>query len=663
MNNEMQLEQYNTMPVSRAVLRNVIPSMIAMLMILIYNLADTFFVGQTHDALQVAAVSLVSPIFMLYTAVGNIFGMGGTSVISRFLGEKNIKKAASACSFCMWASIGIGIVMSVAILIFMEPLLYAIGAGPSTYAMAKEYVGIIVLAGPFQLIAAAFSNILRAEGQSTKAMIGTVSGNIVNIILDPIFILILGMNVKGAAIATALGNLIGGGYYILYYVRGKSSLSIHPQKISFQEHIVSGIFAIGIPASFSTLLMSISHMIINALISGYGDMALAGIGVALKVAMIVGTLCIGLGQGVQPLLGYCVGSGNKKRYKKIMRYSLVLGLGLGSFMTLLCYILIRPITNAFLTDPDAFSYGVTFTQILIATGFLLGIFYVLNNALQALGAAKEALIVNISRQGIIYIPLMLIMGFVWGIYGILWAQPVADIITIILAFVLYRKSEKAFIQERTKAPILEEPVHLVSEKQEKNANYPIIVIGRSYGAGGRSIGKAVAETLGIPFYDKELLSAVAEETGLSQQYLSTVDEKESVNYIDHTLYTCESTATIARNAQADVIRQISANGSCVIVGRRADKILQGITPIFSVFISAPLESRIVRVMKRERMTEELAREKVLKVDRERSEYYNYLSDTSWGYAESYDLCIDTHQIGINGAVQIIVNEIRNIANT
>lgn len=445
MNTKQNLSQYDSMPVSQAVLKNVIPSMIAMLMILIYNLADTFFIGQTHNALQVAAVSLASPIFMLYTAIGNIFGMGGTSVISRLLGKNDSDKAKCASSFCMWASIIVGIILSVIIFIFINPLLHAMGASSSTYSMAKDYVKIIVLAGPFQLIAAAFSNILRAEGQSTKAMIGTVTGNLVNIILDPVFILMLGLNVKGAAIATALGNIIGGGYYVIYYLTGKSILSISPKKISFSNSIISSIFAIGIPASLSTLLMSISHMLINAFMASYGDMALAGIGVALKVAMIVGTLCIGFGQGIQPLLGYCVGVGNSKRFHQIMKYSLWFSLGLGTIMTLLCYIFITPITNAFLTEPDAFSYGVTFTKILIITGFLLGIFYVLNNALQALGASYAALAVNISRQGLIYIPLMLVMNALFGSKGIVWAQPISDILTIILAIFLYQKDKQRIL--------------------------------------------------------------------------------------------------------------------------------------------------------------------------------------------------------------------------
>lgn len=179
--------------------------------------------------------------------------------------------------------------------------------------------------------------------------------------------------------------------------------------------------------------------------ASYDDMALAGIGVALKVAMIVGTLCIGFGQGIQPLLGYCVGAGNSKRFHQIMKYSLWFSLGLGTIMTLLCYIFITPITNAFLTEPDAFSYGVTFTKILIITGFLLGIFYVLNNALQALGASYAALAVNISRQGLIYIPLMLVMNALFGSKGIVWAQPISDILTIILAIFLYQKDKQRIL--------------------------------------------------------------------------------------------------------------------------------------------------------------------------------------------------------------------------
>lgn len=444
------LEKYNSMPVSQAVVKNAVPSMIAMVMVLVYNLADTFFIGQTHDALQVAAISLATPIFMLYMAVGTIFGMGGTSAISRALGEGRTEFAKKVCSFCMWSSVVVGIIMSAVIWIFMDPLVTALGASASTAGMVKNYLTIIIFAGPFLMISSAFSNILRAEGESGKAMIGTVVGNLLNIILDPIFISVFGWDVTGAAIATLIGNVIGGGYYLLYYAKGNSILSIHPKFFTMKKRVASGVLSIGIPASFRSLLMSVANIIVNGLIAPYGDMAVAGIGVALKVSMIAGTLCIGLGQGIQPLLGYCTGSGNWTRYKKTMKFSMWFGFILSIILTLLCYIFVEPITQAFLTDENAYDYAVSFTRILLSSGILLGMFYVINNALQALGAAAESLVVNICRQGIIYIPALFIMKAFMGIWGIVWAQPVADVLTMLVSIFLYlRASNKAMHPRHT----------------------------------------------------------------------------------------------------------------------------------------------------------------------------------------------------------------------
>lgn len=216
---------------------------------------------------------------------------------------------------------------------------------------------------------------------------GQLIGNLLNVILDPVMILGFGWNIAGAAIATVIGNVAGAGYYILYFLGGKSSLSIHPKDFTLRDHVCSSVLSIGIPASLGSLLMSVSQIIVNSLMAGYGDMALAGIGVAMKVTMMTGMICIGFGQGVQPLLGYCVGANLWKRFKKVMNFSLLFSFVLSVVMTGVCYLFTNPIVSAFLSDPDAFGYAVQFARILLTTSFLFGIFYVLNNALQAMGAA------------------------------------------------------------------------------------------------------------------------------------------------------------------------------------------------------------------------------------------------------------------------------------
>lgn len=437
MKDKKSLDVFSTMSVPQAVIKNAVPAMVAMLMVLIYNLADTFFIGQTHDAYQVAAVSLATPVFLMFMAVGTIFGIGGTSVISRAMGEGRAEYAKKVCSFCMWACVVVGLVMSALFLIFIDSILLLIGASEDTWEYAKNYLTIVSCSGVFVLISNCYSNILRAEGQATKAMIGQVIGNLLNVVLDPIMILSLSWNITGAAVATVIGNVTAAGYYIAYFMKGGSSLSIRIKDFSVKDKICSSVLAIGIPASLASVLMSVSQMIMNGLMAGYGDMAIAGIGVAMKVTMITGMIAMGIGQGIQPLLGYCVGARTWERYRKIMRFSMWFAFLLGLTMTVFCYLFTDQIVSAFLTEEKAFDYAVQFARILLSTSTLFGVFYVLTNALQAMGAAVSSLIINLSRQGLIYIPSLFLLKAALGVNGLVWAQPVADILSIGLAVGLY----------------------------------------------------------------------------------------------------------------------------------------------------------------------------------------------------------------------------------
>ena len=448
MNSPNVREIFQKAPVPKAVFQNALPAMAAMLMVLIYNLADTFFIGQTHDAFQVAAVSLATPVFLIFMAVGTIFGVGGTSVISRAMGQGKQEYAKKVCAFCMWSCIAVGIILSAILLIFMDSILGLVGASAETWSLAKTYLTIVISSGPFTLISSCYSNIIRAEGQSGKAMMGQILGNLFNIVLDPVMILVLGWNIAGAAIATVIGNVAAAFYYLAYFVRGKSTLSIHPKDVTFKEGICKNVLAIGIPAALGPVMMSVSQMVINSQMAGYGDMAIAAMGVATKVTTITGMICMGLGQGIQPLLGYCVGAQLWERFKKVLKFSLLLALGLGTALTGICYLFTDQIVSAFLTNPTAFHYSVQFSKILLATSFLFGVFYVLINALQAMGAATESLIISISRQGIIFIPTLFILKTVIGMTGLVWAQPVADVFSLLLACLLYMRISKKMMANK-----------------------------------------------------------------------------------------------------------------------------------------------------------------------------------------------------------------------
>lgn len=446
-NTASNMEQYMQMSVSKSALRNAGPAVASMIMVLIYNLADTFFIGLTQDALLVAAVSYATPIFLLFMALGSVFGMGGTSLISRMLGRNNMKKAKQANSFCMWACIGSALVMSALALIFMDQVVALSGSTAEAWNATETYLTIVTFGGVFVVVSNCCSNTIRAEGDPRTAMMDQILGNLINVILDPIMILALGWGIAGAAVATVIGNLFAACYYFSFYMRKKSSLGISIRNFTVGDGIASGVLSIGIPASLGSLLMSVSNIIMNQLMAGYGDMAVAGTGVAMKITMITATLSMGFAMGIQPLLGYCVGARNWDRFKSYMKFSSIASLIFSSALTVLCFIFVDQIVGVFLYQEEAIAYAGSFTRILLTTCFIIGPFFMYANALQAMGAAKEATVVNLSRQGIIYIPMLFILSSFMGAYGLMWSQPVADVLSTTLVIVLYRHRLKKMQSE------------------------------------------------------------------------------------------------------------------------------------------------------------------------------------------------------------------------
>lgn len=442
-------EIFKNAPVPKAVLSNAIPSIISMIMVLAYNLADTFFIGQTKNAYMVAAVSVATPAFLIFMAIGMLFGIGGTSLISRMLGQGKQEKAKSISSFCFWTGLVIGIISMVLIWVLNKPICLLVGASDETLGYTSQYLSILAVSVPFLIISNMFSNIIRAEGYAQKAMVGMIIGNVANIVLDPVMILLFKWNIAGAAIATTIGNILATLYYMMHLVSKNSLLSIRLKDYKAGGHIATGVLSIGIPASFNSILMSTSNIIINNLMKVYGDMAVAGLGVAMKVNMIVVMLLIGLGTGIQPLLGYCFGAKNRQRYIAVLKFSVCLALGMSIVMTIICYLGAAPLVTAFLDNKDAFSYGFTFSRIYIISGPVLGILFVMINAIQSTGAALPSLILSISRQGLLFIPILFILNAVTDSAQMLViAQPVTDYLatafSVVLFIITYKKYFKGF---------------------------------------------------------------------------------------------------------------------------------------------------------------------------------------------------------------------------
>ena len=445
--NTKVFEEYS---VPAAVRTLAVPSMLGMLINIVYNLADTFFVGQTGDANQVAAVSVTMPLFLLFIACGNLFGVGGCAFVSRSLGEGNRDKVKTISAFCIYSAIALGIVMTVVFLVFKEPILYAVGASDITVGYASDYLKYVAIGSPFIVTAVMVGNLVRGEGAAKESMFGSVIGQLVNIVLDPIFILNagdnlfgfkmpfgLGQGVAGAAIATVIGNVVTVVYFLIYFLRGKSILSITLKRYSAKNGIAKGVITVGMPATINNLLMSFSNILINVFLQAYGDDAVAAMGVAMKANMLVTMLQLGLAQGIQPLIGYCYGAGNYKRMKKSMGFSCVCNIILGTVVTIIYFIFTRQVVELFIDNENVVHYGVLMLRALMASGPVIGCMFVLNFSFQGMGKGVQSMILSLGRQGVIYFPLLIIMNKFVGLEGIIWAQAAADFACVIMSVIMF----------------------------------------------------------------------------------------------------------------------------------------------------------------------------------------------------------------------------------
>ena len=436
--------------IPKAVAALAIPSVLGMLINIIYNLADTFFVGQTGDANQVAAVSISTPLFLLTMAVGNLFGVGGCAFISRSLGEGDRDKIKTISSFCIYSSIASGIVMFLLFMLFREKVLRLVGASDNTIGYASDYLFWIAIGSPLIVTGFATSNLIRGEGAAKDSVIGNIIGQIANIVLDPIFIMNkgdmlfgfempfgLGKGSEGAAIATVLGNSLSFLYFLIYFFRGKSILSITPKRFSVKNGIAKGVISVGLPASVTNLLMSLSNIFINMFLAKYSDNAVAAMGVAMKANMLVVMLQIGVAAGVQPLIGYCYGAKNYRRMNGSIKFAMACNIAIGAAVTLFYIGFRKQVISIFIDDAQVINYGVKMLTALMVPGTVIGIMFVINFSFQGMGKGIQSLILAVSRQGLVYFPLLFIMDKIRGLDGIIWAQPCADAVCVVLSIIMF----------------------------------------------------------------------------------------------------------------------------------------------------------------------------------------------------------------------------------
>lgn len=448
-----KIQLFESTPVPKAIATLAIPTILSSLVMVLYNLADTYFVGIINDPIQNAAVTLAAPVLLAFNAVNNLFGVGSSSMMSRAMGRKDYDTVSRSSAFGFYGALICGVIFSFLCTIFKQPLLNLLGADAVTIDATAAYMRWTVNCGAVPAILnVVLAYLVRSEGSSLHASIGTMSGCLLNIILDPIFILPQGFNMgaAGAGLATFLSNCMACFYFfVLLYVKRKSTwVCINPRMFGFRKKIVLGIFAVGLPASIQNLLNVTGMTILNNFTSAFGADAVAAMGITQKISMIPMYIAMGLSQGIMPLVSYNYASRNVKRMKDTVVTAVRASMIFLIAATIFYYVEAGTLTKLFMNNDIIIGYGTRFLR-----GFCLGIPFLAMDFLavgvfQAVGMGKEALIFAILRKIVLEIPALFILNYLFPLYGLAYAQMTAEIVLAIAAVVVLRRLFKKLENEK-----------------------------------------------------------------------------------------------------------------------------------------------------------------------------------------------------------------------
>ncbi len=434
----------------KSIFSMAIPAMISMLVMIFYNIADMFFIAFLADSAMVAAVSIVGPVFTLIMAFGSMIGAGGCNVVAKALGDKKYDMVKLYSSVCCWGSAAIGVALALVLLLGQTPVLKILGANEDMWSYARIYLCVLSFGAPAMIFSTAFASILRGVGAVKEGMKANLLSTAANVILDPIFILLLRFGVAGAAVATVLGNLLGCAYLLWYIRKGDTGLSFS-LRLSLQRPAALGnVIAVGLPNAVSTGLSSFAKVFANRLMVSYGTLAVAAMAAAGKSTMIIGMIQMGLCMGVQPLLAYHYGAKDAPKLKETLTKLALMTLVIGGGITLLCLFKSGWVVSLFLKEPEALALGQRMVKLLVISGPFLGFFYIGSNFLQASGKAALATVVSALRQGILLIPMLFVMNHFFGVTGNILAHILADIGAALAAAALAFRQYRNFTPEKQK---------------------------------------------------------------------------------------------------------------------------------------------------------------------------------------------------------------------
>ena len=448
-----ETEIFENYPIPKAVAALAVPTVITQIITIIYNFADTWYVGLTNNSAAIAALSVCMPIYVLMAAIANLFGIGASSVISRSLGARMPEKARRAFSFAFWGGIVVSILYSVIILLFRSELAYLIGGDADSFDFIQKYMFWTMIIGSLPTVLnSLFGHLIRSVGASKQASFGMSLGAVMNIILDPIFMFVLlpkGHEVEGAAIATMLSNCCATLYFFFYLKQVKDSpvFTLAPSYALEDRKVWAEVLSIGLPAALSTSLAMLSNIFANSLVSNYGSKAVAGMGIAKKINTLAFNITLGLTQGVLPLIGYNYAAKKYKRMKDIVLFTLGVALSFTCFCVLLFEFNREFLVQFFIKDQETIYEGQRFLSVVALGVPLCAITYTMNTVFQATGQRKKSFILSILRKGLLDIPLMFLFRGMFERLGVVMATPVAEGISAIIAFVLFIPMVKKLLNE------------------------------------------------------------------------------------------------------------------------------------------------------------------------------------------------------------------------
>lgn len=643
--------------VTKLLLKFSIPCILSLLISSLYNIVDQIFIGNSElGYLGNAATSVVFPITIISVAFAWCFGDGSAAYLSLCQGRRDTKNAHKAVGNSIIINFIVSIIFVILGFIFMDKLLYLFGASNVTIGYARDYFKIILAFIPIYMMANVMNPIIRADGSPLFSMLSTLVGAIINIILDPIFIFGLDLGIEGAAWATIIGQVVSLIVSIIYFTKTKTfKLKLDSFKVDFK--LFSNIIKLGVSTFITQMSIVVISLVCNIMLAKYGamskygaDIPIAVIGICMKVFTIVINIVVGIILGAQPILGYNYGAKNFDRVKETFKVVMVSNIIVGIIATLIFQLCPQVVIRMFGTESDLYmEFAIlTFRIFLLLIVFtctlkLISIFF------QAVGEPIKAAIVSLARDIVCFVPLVILLPKYMGVEGALWAAPIADLIGIIISVILVVK----FFKKLGKEEVVKDNIKDVIKNSKKGV---IITISREHGSQGKYIGELVAKKLDIPYYYKEMTAIAAKESGLDKEFVSKINSKTDIL---HDLYLTTMPVKYAIEAQEKVIKKIAEKGSSVIVGRAADYVLRDNKNVVKVFIYAPKEYKVSKVMDMYGDNEKQALKNVNKSDKNRASYYKLITGKTWGKPENYDICLDS-SIGAEETADIIIEYIKRI---